>query len=231
MKLANNSIFKIAAAVISTSAMSAIAIPAHANNLAMTWTSENIANGQNGGLNVQGGTTMVGCNINGQICEAISGGDTADTESRRVLCFVPDTIPEPATYASYFTQAWADPNHSYRRGGNGIDNWRFYFGWSGGHIYVTRQTVVGADITSKAVGDFICKNELKNNYPLKSSARMMEFHDNGTGGWSAGGMILKNNARKGPQQQKKIARRLLTKNAGTERFWITINDQNTNPWD
>ncbi|MFM5908827.1 MAG: hypothetical protein ACKOPO_14760 [Novosphingobium sp.] len=154
------------------------------------------------GNNVPGGA-VVGCKNQ---CNAYQG-DTLPSERLPVLCIVPGTSPEPAGYAA----AVGGPTAA----GAASSNWRFYYGWSGGQIGLSRPTL-GADLTSRTVGDNICKRDLKD-----PNARMAEHHDNKVGGWGLGGMIHPNSNAKG----------LLT-NGGTSdsKFWTAIKNQPANPW-
>jgi hypothetical protein len=163
-------------------------------HMGMTWRTypHNIPNG-----------AVVGCNNK---CDAYKG-DTAATEIRPILCIVPGTSPEPASYAATVGTS-TSPNAA-------SSNWRFYYGWSGGQIGLSRP-YRGSDLVSRAVADGFCKRDLRDN-----NARMAEHHDNKIGGWALGGTIHPRSNAKG----------LLTNGGKADAsFWTAINDQPANPW-
>ncbi len=152
--------------------------------------------------------TVVGCKGS---CDSYQG-DTAETEKLRILCFVPGSIPEPTGYAGLFSGG----NYS----NSASPNWQFYYGWSGGKIGLSIP-VLGSTITSRAVGDGICKHKTKGLND--ANARMAEHHDNGVGGWSMGGEVHANS---------KVPNLLLNASqAKSFRFWTAINGQPANLWD
>jgi len=90
---------------------------AQANNTnAITFSATNIANAQNGGLDLERNATLVQCSK----CDPYKG-DTAETEKLRILCFTPANLYEPAKYATHYDTNW-------QQGGAAINNWRFYYG-------------------------------------------------------------------------------------------------------
>ena len=145
-------------------------------------------------------------------------GDSKDTDNLRLLCFVPDDIQEPTAYAQIQQARW-----DARQDRPSIDNWRYYYGWSGGYVGLTRRVaalassrvISSAPLPSVEEGHQACQREL--NDP---AARFMEFHDSG-GAWGLAGMIHPNS----------VAPELLAEEAGEERFIVWINDQHSNPWD
>lgn len=164
---------------------------------------------------------VVGCKNGGAGgCDAYKG-DTAIPTKLRVLCIVPGNSAEPAGYANVFSgTSFANTASS---------NWKFYYGWSGGQIGLTKP-VSGSTITSRAVGDNMCKTALGD-----PNARMAEHHDNKVGGWALGGMV----------HPKSKAKALLLngpvctcddddddQNSGktAKRFWTAINGQPANTW-
>ncbi len=154
--------------------------------------------------------TIVGCQAQpGPNCNPYAG-DTPKTASLAILCFVPGSAPPPTDYNAWY-QSHFNP------AGYAVNNWKFYYNWSGGQIGLTSQ-IAGTAITSQAVGDAICKSATQGlNDP---NARMLEFHDNGVGGWNVSGTVHPNS--KTPH--------LLKSNAGTRRFWVRSNDLQFNPW-
>ena len=180
----------------------------------MTWLAYDLAHSSNASqaaawqalLAVEPDAVVVGC---ANKCDAYKG-DTAGSERLPILCFVPGTKPEPALYAPVFAPFGTAASAA-------SSNWRFYYGWSKGKVGLTRP-VLGSSLTSRAVGDAMCKTDLKD-----PAARMAEHHDNGVGGWALGATIHPNSNAKGllrnPQSNGKI-----------QRFWTAINDQPANPW-
>jgi hypothetical protein len=82
--------------------------------------------------------------------------------------------------------------------------------WSGGTIALT-SPVTGTSLTSRSVADSLCASQFGPGY------RMAEFHDGDANywcGWDFWGAAWGAN---------------LTPFMGT-RFWVSINDQNANPW-
>jgi len=153
--------------------------------------------------------TMVGCNAGAMPhCNAYNG-ETPETTSLAILCFVPGSAAPPAGYNTYY-QTHFTP------GAQAVDNWKYYSNWSGGQIGLTSQ-IAGTTITSQAVADNICKGPQGLSDP---NARMLEFHDNGVGGWNVSGNIHPNS--KTPH--------LLKNNANARRFWVRITDQPSNLW-
>lgn len=138
----------------------------------------------------------VGCYNN---CDAYNG-DTSINEKRRILCIIPGKSEPSAEYVNYATSQ--RPN-----------DWQFYMGWSGAQVALSAP-ILGIDVSSKAIANKICQKTMRSE-----SARIAEFHDNKSGGWSFGATIHQNS-------QAKASLRGKTK----ERFWVEINDQNANPW-
>lgn len=165
------------------------------DGMAMTWktkTPTEVA-GKVGGKRV----VVVGC----QGCDAYTG-DTKTTQKRHILCIVPGNAPVPGAYSAHLAA-----NNGFKK---------FYYGWSGGKIGLTKK-IKGTQITSRAVGDQICKS----NKGLKDSkARMIEHHDNKVGGWNLGGFIHPNSK----------AKAKLKNPSNTRKFWAGINDKEANPW-
>lgn len=82
--------------------------------------------------------------------------------------------------------------------------------WSGGTVALTTP-IQGASLTSLAVANAICSSQFGAGF------RMAEFHDGAANlwsGWDFWGAVLDAN---------------LCSFQGT-RFWVSINDQNSNPW-
>jgi hypothetical protein len=82
--------------------------------------------------------------------------------------------------------------------------------WSAGTVALTAP-VLGTTLTSLTVANDLCAAQLGPGY------RMAEFHDGDPGlwsGWDFWGAVL--DANLGPFQKT--------------RFWVSINDQNANPW-
>lgn len=195
----------------SVAASSLIGLPALAagtNPKAMTWGSRYLKTSI---PNLPNKVVYVGCHAApAPDCNPYTG-DTLDTEKHRILCFVPGAIAMPPDYGNYFQS-------NFNGAGLAVNDWHFYYNWSGGQIGLSK-LVKGTDLTQKSDGDTICKGTDGLN---DSAARMMEFHDNGVGGWSAGGMLH-------PNSKAKLL--LEASQSGTERFWVAINDQSSNPWD
>lgn len=109
-------------------------------------------------------------------------GDTACTEARPILCVRMDGSPEPQNLT-----------------------FNFYNGWVPGVLSST-SPVVGTRLTSLAVADAICADELGQGF------RMAAFHDaNGNGGWTFTG-------KRGKVDEQ-------------QRNWVHIGDQPGNCWD
>ena len=104
MKRLKKNLLVAAAAMAGTIAASS---PAAADNgKAMTWSTYDLSNSTNPQQQADWATlqaaepnvTIVGCR---GLCNAYNG-ETPTTQSKRVLCFIPGTIPEPAAYAPLF---------------------------------------------------------------------------------------------------------------------------------
>jgi len=187
------------------------AAPASATNPnAMTWTASEIP-GVTGGPNATA-VVHLNCHGGGNSCEPYSG-DTPKNTALHMVCFVPGNDPEPAAYTSHFDTNWV-------QGSRAVNNWRFYHGYSGGQVGLTSKLHAGA-ISSRADADMACKCPV---FGLGDpNARMLEFHDNGVGGWGMGARIHPNSRGKSKLKDPSMH--------GHERFWVSINDQNSNPWD
>ena len=184
----------------------------------ITWSAVNISTPDSGwathdipGTPIEG-ATFVGC----RDCNPYTG-DTEDTANLRLLCFVPSNLSEPESYAATQQARW-NQRESYPA----IDDWRYYYGWSGGYVGLTRpiytlqeeQIITNIPLESSRQGDLACQAELDDK-----DAKLMSFHDSG-GAWNLAGMIHPNS----------IAPELLSVRAGEERFIVYIADQNSNPW-
>jgi hypothetical protein len=221
----------ILGAFTALAAASAFTAPAMASGgKAMTWSTyefgaasnTNVAqrNAWNSMVASNPNVAVVGCKNGGAGgCNAYQG-DTAIPTKLRVLCIVPGSSAEPVGYANVFSGLAMTNTAS--------SNWKFYYGWSGGQIGLTKP-VSGSTITSRAVGDGMCKTALGD-----TNARMAEHHDNKVGGWALGGTVHPKSKAKalllnGPvctcdddddQDSGKTAR----------RFWTAIDGQPANTW-
>lgn len=183
------------------------------NTNAMTWGAVDIPGVTNIAVNPSTDmrkVVVVGCHAANGSCNP-HVGDASETDVHPILCFVPDSIPEPAPYAAYF-QANFNP------AGKASSNWRFYHGWSGGQVGATRP-IPASLIPTKAQADAACAGPIFGlNDP---NARMLEFHDNGVGGWGLGGVLHENSHAK---------QSLRNPGVNPRRYWTYINDQSSNPW-
>jgi hypothetical protein len=184
----------------------------------ITWSAINISTADSGWANheIPGepikDATFVGCNG----CEPYRG-DVDKTADLRLLCFVPSDISEPSSYADTQQARW-NARDEYPA----IDDWRYYYNWSGGYVGLTRPVytleeagiITSIPLESASAGDRACQIELDDD-----QAKLMEFHDSG-GAWNLAGMIHPNS----------VAPELLSSRAGEERFIIWIKDQQSNPW-
>lgn len=220
--------------VAAVAAVSSFSAPALASGgKAMTWSTYELGaasntnagqrNAWNSMIASNPNVTLVGCK-NGNAndgCNAYAG-DRAITKKLRVLCLVPGNSPEPTGYANAF--------NTLAMTGTASSNWRFYYGWSGGQIGLTKP-VVGSTITSQAVGDNLCKTALGD-----SNARMAEHHDNKTGGWAMGGTIHPRSKAKALLSNGPVCTCDDDDENGEEsgktakRFWTAIKNQPANLW-
>lgn len=149
-----------------------------------------------------GNLASVGC----QGCNAYKG-DVKRNKKLPILCIVPGDSPMPANYLAWGNTIVLAP-------GTASSDWKFYHGWSGGKIGIT-EPFKGTEIVSKEFADEKCKKQLGD-----PNARMVEHHDNNVGGWGLGAEIHPMSA----------SNTLLGNGNKTLRFWVSINDQNANPW-
>ncbi len=199
---------RFSAALAIGGALCSLAGPASAANLkaltfGATWLKPVLASAPSN-------ATIVGCQaLPAPTCNPYTG-DTPKTTNLAILCFVPGTAPPPSDYNAYY-QSHFNP------AGKASSDWHFYYNWSGGKIGLTAQ-IPTAQIVSQAAADNFCKSATQGlNDP---NARMLEFHDNGVGGWNVSGTIHPNSH----------TPNLLKSNAGVRRFWVRSNDLQFNPW-
>ena len=129
------------------------------------------------------------------------GGDTSTKEKHTLLCLNPLNLPKPAGLPPAVTTP----------GGALRDS------WSGANLYVV-PNVQGTKLTSKVVADGICNKYVQRKYGV-SGARMAEFHDGDKSdrpGWSYWGTTS--------HLDREDA------NSLNDRLWVSINDQDANPW-
>jgi hypothetical protein len=184
----------------------------------ITWTSSDLSTQEGGwvtgeppGAPIEG-ATFVSCGG----CDPYQG-DVEDTTPLRLLCFKPGDVPEPQGYAETRSARWEA-----RQDNRAIDDWRYYQGWSGGYVGLTRPLDILQDegllsafpLEGLRQANELCQREL--NDP---DARLLSFHDSG-GAWGLAGMI----------HPRSHAPELLAERAGEERFIIYIRDQQSNPW-
>jgi hypothetical protein len=130
-------------------------------------------------------------------------GDTDTKEAHGLLCIKKLSLPQPSGLT---------PGPSTTNGGALRDS------WAGGYLFVV-PNVTGTTLTSKAVADNLCNKYGQSNYGV-TDYRMAEFHDGdqiaGRAGWSFWG-----------DAAYSATRRFEGFN---DRLWVSINDQNANPW-
>ncbi len=198
-----------------TLALAAFATTVHAGPKAMTWVvkgRQEITN--NGVVNPAGNPEWI--IVGADTTTDAYAGDTADNQSRRILCFIPGSAPEPqaSTSGNIVRNAYQDHfNGQYDA---------FYHAWSGGQIGLS-EPYSGTQLTSLATADQFCATDVDPN------ARMLEHHDNGVGGWNVGGSIAPGT--KALLQLRKADNYHDASNTPGSRFWVHINDQPANLWD
>ena len=131
-------------------------------------------------------------------------GDTNTSETHSLLCIVPSNLRAPAKLPSPRTSPGGALVGSFSRS----------------YLFAI-PNIQGTQLTSKAAADKICKtfrqSDFLDNGINYSNARMAEFHDGdkatGLTGWKFWGVASENNL-----------------NGFKDRMWVSITDQNTNPW-